>query len=56
MKLFHVLHSGGGLAAKSCPTVVTLWILACQDPLSVEFSRQEYCSGLPFPSCFIIAK
>ena len=22
----------------------------CQGPLSVEFSRQEYCSGLPFPS------
>ena len=24
--------------------------VACQDPLSVEFSRQEYWSGLPFPS------
>ena len=23
--------------------------LACQSPLSVEFSRQEYWSGLPFP-------
>ena len=23
---------------------------ACQAPLSVEFSRQESCSGLPFPS------
>ena len=23
---------------------------ACQAPLSVEFSRQEYWSGLPFPS------
>ena len=22
----------------------------CQAPLSVEFPRQEYCSGLPFPS------
>ena len=27
----------------------TPWILACQDPLSVEFPRQEYWSGLPFP-------
>ena len=24
--------------------------LACQAPLSVEFSRQEYWSGLPFPT------
>ena len=22
--------------------------VACQAPLSMEFSRQEYCSGLPF--------
>ena len=27
---------------------VTLWILACQAPLFVEFSRQEYWSRLPF--------
>ena len=26
----------------------TPWTLACQDPLSVEFPRQEYWSGLPF--------
>ena len=24
----------------------TLWIVACQAPLSMEFSRQEYWSGL----------
>ena len=29
---------------------VTLWTVAEQDPLSVGFSRQEYWSGLPFPS------
>ena len=29
---------------------VTPWTIACQAPLSIEFSRQEYCSGLPFPS------
>ena len=28
----------------------TLWTIARQDPLSMEFSRQEYWSGLPFPS------
>ena len=26
------------------------WIVAYQDPQSMEFSRQEYWSGLPFPS------
>ena len=25
------------------------WTVACQVPLSVEFPRQEYWSGLPFP-------
>ena len=29
---------------------VTPWIVACQTPLSMAFSRQEYWSGLPFPS------
>ena len=29
---------------------VTLWSGACQIPLSMEFSRQKYWSGLPFPS------
>ena len=26
------------------------WTAACQASLSMEFSRQEYCSGLPCPS------
>ena len=26
------------------------WTSACQTPLSMDFSRQEYWSGLPFPS------
>ena len=29
---------------------VTPWTVVCQAPLSMEFSRQEYWSGLPFPS------
>ena len=29
---------------------VTPWTVVCQVPLSVEFPRQEYCSGLPFPT------
>ena len=28
----------------------TPWTVACQAPLSMEFSRQEYWSGLLFPS------
>ena len=26
------------------------WTVACQAPLPMGFSRQEYWSGLPFPS------
>ena len=28
----------------------TPWTVAYQAPLSMEFSRQEYWSGLPYPS------
>ena len=28
----------------------TPWTIACQTPLTMGFSRQEYWSGLPFPS------
>ena len=28
----------------------TPWTIACQTPLFVEFSRQEYWRGLPFPT------
>ena len=28
----------------------TSWTVACQAPPSMGFSRQEYWSGLPFPS------
>ena len=38
------------LVAKSYLTLSTLWTTAHQAPLSVGFPRQEYCSGLPFPS------
>ena len=29
---------------------VTPWTIACQAPLSMEFYRKEYWSGLPIPS------
>ena len=41
---------GSGLVAKSCPTLATPWTVACQAPLSMGFSRQEYWSGLLFSS------
>ena len=41
---------GGALVAQSCPALATPWTVACQAPLFIEFSRQEYWSGLPFPS------
>ena len=36
--------------AQSCPTLGTPWTAAYQAPPSMGFSRQEYWSGLPFPS------
>ena len=33
---------------------VTTWTIDCQAPLSMEFSRQEYWSGLPFPTLKIL--
>ena len=40
----------GGLVVRLCPTLATPWSVAHQAPLSMEFSRQEYWSGLPFHS------
>ena len=45
----HILLNGGGLVARSCPTLVTPWTVACQAPLSMGFSRHVYWNGLPFP-------
>ena len=49
------VHSSSGTLseAKSLSRVrlfVTPWTVAYQAPLSMGFSRQEYWSGLPFPS------
>ena len=38
------------LSSFSCVQLcVTLWTVACQAPLSMDFFRQEYWSGLPCP-------
>ena len=36
--------------SRLCDPMITLCDLASQAPLSMEFFRQEYWSGLPFPS------
>ena len=46
----HSYLFGGGLVTRSYPTIVTPWTVAHQDPLFMGFPRQEYLSGLPFPS------
>ena len=33
-----------------CLTLVAPWTVACQVPLSMGFSKQEYWSELPFPT------
>ena len=44
------IDPGGHLHSQECLTLYdTPWTLARQAPLSVEFSRQEYWSGLPCP-------
>ena len=40
----------GGLVTKLCPTFAIPRTVALQVSLSMGFSSQEYCSGLPFPS------
>ena len=38
------------LVSQLCLTLCNLWTIAHQAPLSMGFSRQEYWSGLLFPS------
>ena len=48
--IIELFKNGGDLVAKVCPTLATLWAVACQAPLSMGFPREGYWSGLPFPS------
>ena len=51
MHLIYLGSGGGGeLVAKLCLTLAIPWTVARQSPLSMGFSRQKYCSGLPFPA------
>ena len=47
---FEIAQLGSSLVAKSYLTLVTPLTVACQAPLSMGFPRQQYWSGLPFPS------
>ena len=38
------------MRAQSCPALCDPWTITSQTLLSMGFSRQEYWSGLPFPS------
>ena len=45
----HLLNESESEVTQSC-LFATPWTVAYQAPLSMGFSRQEYWSGLPFPS------
>ena len=44
----HIYYVGS--VAISCPTLAIPWTVACQAPLFMGFSKQEYWSGLLCPS------
>ena len=51
---FSVLYMKVKVKLLSCVRLfATPWTVAHQAPQSMEFSRQEYWSGLPFPSPII---
>ena len=45
-----ILIKGKGSRSVVSDSFATPWTVACQALLSMGFSRQEYWSGLPFPS------
>ena len=46
----YVSYENESISRSVVSSFATLWTVACQAPLSMEFFRQEYWSGLPFPS------
>ena len=43
-------YGGCGSVTNLCLTLAIPWTVARQAPLSMGFSKQEYWSGLPFPT------
>ena len=44
-----VLLINDEIYGQSCTLFAAPWTVACQGPLPIEFSGQEYWSGMPFP-------
>ena len=49
-RIRHAVVQNAVLIPQSCPTFVTPRAVARQAPRSMGLSRQEYWSGVPFPS------
>ena len=45
--------SGVSSVTQSCPTLCVPWPVACQAPLPMEFSSQEYWSEVPVQGIFL---
>ena len=50
LAFFTLCHSDTDSSIYGVQLFATSWTIACQAPLSIEFSRKEYWSGLAFPS------
>ena len=48
--VFKELYDGSNVSCLVISDSVIPWTVAHQTPLSVEFCRQEYWNGFPFPS------
>ena len=46
----HIIYCIYWNCTQSCLTLPAPWTVACQAPLPMEFSRQEYWSGVSFPT------
>ena len=50
----HLFHQGMCVCVcaytQTCLILCDPWTVACQSPLAITFSRQEYWSQLPFPT------
>ena len=44
----YAVFGGGGVVAKPCPTLATLWTVACQAPLSMNSPGKNTGVGCPF--------
>ena len=49
----HTHIHGGGLVAKSCPTLATSWTVACQAPLSVGVLQTRILEWVAIPYPYI---